>query len=174
MIAFTNILHRIAKAFAVISLAVMMLMTFADVTLRYTINAPILGSNEMTEFLLGVLVFAGLIIVQGERSHIVVTLFEAPLLKTIPSFYRWTGITTNLVGVIGLAILITRYTFILYDNGNETEIWLWEWWWLGTLVSVFCIFAVFMGIRSISAPLLPMANDAEAQTEIRPGAETGL
>ena len=76
MISLTDFLHKIIKWLATITLATMMILTFLDVNLRYWLGEPILGSNEMTEFLLGTVVMSGLVIVSGERSHIAVTLFE--------------------------------------------------------------------------------------------------
>lgn len=157
MTAITDIMHTMAKWLAAIGLLFMMCMTFADVNLRYWIGQPILGSNEMTEFLLGTIVFSGLVIVSGERSHIVVTLFEPFFERNIPTFYKWLGIVSNLIGIIAVAYLIIRYSHFMYTQGNETEIRHWQWWWLGSLMSVLSVFAVFLAIRSIWAPLAGMA-----------------
>lgn len=57
---YTKIISWIAHAYGflgTIFLAGLMLMTTADVVLRYFFNAPILGSFEITEFLLVVIVF---------------------------------------------------------------------------------------------------------------------
>ena len=62
MIGLTDTLHKIVKWLAAIALLTMMILTFADVNLRYWLGEPILGSNEMTEFLLGTIVFTGLVI----------------------------------------------------------------------------------------------------------------
>ena len=149
----TNGLHAIAKWLAAIALLTMMVLTFCDVNLRYWLGQPILGSNEMTEFLLGTVVFSGLVIVTGERSHIVVTLFEPILLRRIPRAYLWLGIGTNLLGIIAVTYLITNYTVFMHSQGNETEIRHWQWWWLGVLLSVLSVFSILMGIRAIKAPL---------------------
>lgn len=60
---FTKIVSWIAHAcglLGTIFLAGLMLMTVADVVLRYFFNAPILGSFEITEYLLVVIVFFAL------------------------------------------------------------------------------------------------------------------
>ena len=57
---YTKIISKIAHVcgfLGTIFLAGLMLMTAADVFLRYFFNAPILGSFEITEFLLVVIVF---------------------------------------------------------------------------------------------------------------------
>jgi len=153
VISLTDFLHKIIKWLATISLATMMILTFLDVNLRYWLGEPILGSNEMTEFLLGTVVMSGLVIVSGERSHIAVTLFEPFLQRKIPVIYKWLGILVNLIGILAVTYLIIHYTFFMRTQGNETEIREWQWWWLGTLLSTLCFFAVLMAIRSIWSPL---------------------
>lgn len=153
MVRLTDFLQVFSKWLSAVALLTMMVLTFVDVNLRYWLGQPILGSNEMTEFLLGTVVFAGLVIVSGERSHIVVTLFEPFLQRTIPRIYNWLGIITNLIGILAVTYLITHYTLFMKSQGNETEIRHWDWWWLGTAMAILCGFAVLMAIRSIKAPL---------------------
>ena len=126
---------------------------------------PILGSNEMTEFLLGTVVMSGLVIVSGERSHIAVTLFEPFLQRKIPVIYKWLGILVNLIGIVAVTYLIIHYTLFMKTQGNETEIREWQWWWLGTLLSTLCFFAILMAIRSIWSPL-ENSMTAEDNTEL--------
>ena len=165
MISLTDFLHKIIKWLATISLATMMILTFLDVNLRYWLGEPILGSNEMTEFLLGTVVMSGLVIVSGERSHIAVTLFEPFLQRKIPVIYKWLGILVNLIGIVAVTYLIIHYTLFMKTQGNETEIREWQWWWLGTLLSTLCFFAVLMAIRSIWSPL-ENSMTAEDNTEL--------
>ena len=165
MISLTDFLHKIIKWLATISLATMMILTFLDVNLRYWLGEPILGSNEMTEFLLGTVVMSGLVIVSGERSHIAVTLFEPFLQRKIPVIYKWLGILVNLIGIVAVTYLIIHYTLFMKTQGNETEIREWQWWWLGTLLSTLCFFAVLMAIRSIWSPL-ENSMVAEDNTEL--------
>ena len=153
MISLTDFIHKIIRWLATIALAAMMILTFVDVNLRYWLGEPILGSNEMTEFLLGTVVMSGLVIVSGERSHIAVTLFEPFLQRKIPVIYKWLSILVNLIGILAVTSLITYYTIFMKIQGNETEIREWQWWWLGTLLSTLCFCAILMAIRSIRSPL---------------------
>ena len=165
MVVLTDFLHKIIRWLATISLASMMILTFLDVNLRYWLGEPILGSNEMTEFLLGTVVMSGLVIVSGERSHIAVTLFEPFLQRKIPVIYKWLGILVNLIGIVAVTYLIIHYTLFMKTQGNETEIREWQWWWLGTLLSTLCFFAILMAIRSIWSPL-ENSMTAEDNTEL--------
>ncbi len=153
MIRLTDRIHVVAKWLAAAALLTMMALTFIDVNLRYWLGQPILGSNEMTEFLLGTVVFSGLVIVTGERSHIVVTLFERLLMRQIPGAYRWLGIGTNVAGIAAVTYLITNYTVFMYGQGNETEIRHWPWWWLGALLSALSALAIPMAVRAVRSPL---------------------
>ena len=159
MIPLTDRIHVVTKWLAAVALLTMMVLTFVDVNLRYWLGQPILGSNEMTEFLLGTVVFSGLVIVTGERSHIVVTLFERILTRWIPGPYRWLGIGTNFVGIVAVTYLITNYTVFMHGQGNETEIRHWQWWWLGTLLSMLSALAILMAIRAIRSPLKGFVMD---------------
>ena len=165
MISLTDFIHKIIRWLATIALAAMMILTFVDVNLRYWLGEPILGSNEMTEFLLGTVVMSGLVIVSGERSHIAVTLFEPFLQRKIPAIYKWLGILVNLIGIVAVTYLIIHYTLFMKTQGNETEIREWQWWWLGTLLSTLCFFAILMAIRSIWSPL-ENSMTAEDNTEL--------
>lgn len=55
---------------ASVLLALMMLLTFADVVARYLLNRPIRGAFEITELTLLVLIFAGLPLVSHADEHV--------------------------------------------------------------------------------------------------------
>ncbi|WP_419660966.1 DctQ2: C4-TRAP dicarbooxylate transporter [Desulfosarcina variabilis str. Montpellier] len=53
-----------------IALALMMLLTTADVLGRYFFNAPVLGAYEITEYLMLIMVFSFLALAQSQKAHI--------------------------------------------------------------------------------------------------------
>ena len=57
----------------------MMLLTFADVIGRYVFNSPIMGAYEITEILMGLMIFGGLPLVSRARGHITVDFLAAAL-----------------------------------------------------------------------------------------------
>jgi len=57
-------------------LLLMMLLTFADVVLRYLFNRPMAGAFEVTELLLVVLIFAGLPLVTYDDGHAVMDFID--------------------------------------------------------------------------------------------------
>ncbi len=57
----------------------MMVVTSVDVVGRYFFSKPLWGGFEMTEILMGLVVFAGMPIATARREHISIDLFEAYL-----------------------------------------------------------------------------------------------
>ncbi len=57
----------------------MMALTFADVFGRYLFNSPIPGAFELTEIMMGLLIFAGLPLISADEGHVVVSLLDGVL-----------------------------------------------------------------------------------------------
>ena len=53
-------------------LALILLLTFADVLMRYLFAIPVRGSSEMIQFAMALTIFAALPVVTRQREHIVV------------------------------------------------------------------------------------------------------
>jgi len=70
---------------ALVSLPAMMALTAADVFLRYFFNSPIIGSAELTEFLVALVTGMGLAYVGIRREHIVVSVIADRLEPRIRS-----------------------------------------------------------------------------------------
>lgn len=67
------------KLVASVLLFAMMLVTFVDVVGRYLFASPLPGAFELTEVLLGLIVFAGLPIVTWRSEHVTVDLLTVRL-----------------------------------------------------------------------------------------------
>ena len=80
------------------ALFILMLMTFADVMLRSTINAPIEAATELTRILVASTVFAALPVVSGRGEHIAVDLLD-PLLGKLATRLR-DGLLSIFCGVM--------------------------------------------------------------------------
>jgi len=94
----------------------MMCMTSADVILRKTLNRSILGSVEITELLLTVVIFCALAQCQVNNGHIQVDLIYKKLSPRLQKFCNL--ITQSLCTV--LFVLITIGT---YRHGMEMREW---------------------------------------------------
>lgn len=71
--------HLLARALSYVAAALlfaMMAMVVADVALRYLFNAPIRGTFEIVGFLLGIMVFAGIVVASEQNDHINVSILD--------------------------------------------------------------------------------------------------
>lgn len=87
-------------------LVAMTLVTCAEVFMRYFFSRPIFGSAEMTQLLLGILVFAGMFSVTRDRGHVNVSLFEPFLLRHFRRGYRSLFDVCTLIGVLAVAAIL--------------------------------------------------------------------
>ena len=74
----TKVLDGASEIFGGIScvaLVAMMLLTVVDVFLRKFFSSPILGSYEMTECILMITIFTGMVLAQKLKIHVKVTFF---------------------------------------------------------------------------------------------------
>jgi TRAP-type C4-dicarboxylate transport system permease small subunit len=100
----------------------MVLITVADVFLRYFFNKSIFGAAEVTNAMLGVLVGAGLIIVAAMRIHICVDLFDHTLRRRLPRAYPGWIRATELLGTLALAALMVRHAMHTIEFGELTAV----------------------------------------------------
>jgi len=70
-------LQRVQLWLAALALVILMMITVADVTLRYLFNSPVRGSYDMVESMLLVFVFNGMAAGFFLRRHVVIDLIDA-------------------------------------------------------------------------------------------------
>lgn len=70
------------------SLFLMMVLTFVDVAARYVANAPIMGSFDLTELMLVVVIFCGLPLVTARGEHVVIDLIDPILPNSLRMLQR--------------------------------------------------------------------------------------
>lgn len=76
---FLSVLERVLSLVVAIILFGMMALTVVDVGGRYFFNRPLLGAFEITEVLLGIMVFCGFPLVALARENITVDLLDTAL-----------------------------------------------------------------------------------------------
>ena len=101
-----NIVTRIFGNVAVVILVAMMLLTVADVFMRHAFNRPLLGTAEVTQFMMVTLAFLAMVLVTGLRAHIKVDL----LTKYIPPMTR--TVSEGVYYLLG----IVPFSFISWQN----------------------------------------------------------
>jgi len=102
-----NTLNRyfvfILKHLAIWILTSMMLLTAADVCLRYVFNSPVTGSFELVEFMMALIVPFSIVFCARERAHIHVDILLEHLPEGARSFFIFLG---NILSLF-LFVLIT-------------------------------------------------------------------
>ncbi len=97
--------------FASVILFVLMWLTVIDVIFRDAFNISITGLFEVTEVLMGVLVFAGVPIITAKDGHVAVTLLDNFVGTKMRILQK---IIVNLICVIVLAV----FAWVLWDAAN--------------------------------------------------------
>lgn len=92
----------------ILSLLMMVLLTFADVLGRRLFGTPIYGGHDLTEHLMAVIVFCGLPLLTSARGHLSVDLLDHFLM--VPSL-RWWHVLINF-GVSALLLLVSYQFYI--------------------------------------------------------------
>ena len=82
MKAIDNLLTRAMNTIIVVSLALMVVMVFSNVVLRYIFNSGITATEELSRFLFLWLIFVGAIVAMRERAHLGVDSLVARLPRT--------------------------------------------------------------------------------------------
>lgn len=90
----------------------MMLVTLVDVTGRYGFGRPLPGAVEITELLMGILVFGGLPLVTAREEHVTVSLVDAGLRGRLRRLQR---VLVNLGG----GALVGFIAWRLWVRGRE-------------------------------------------------------
>lgn len=100
-----------------IALVLMMLLTAADVILRYIFNSPILFAQELTEFSLVVCVSLGLSFCAVEKGHVRVDIIANRLPKRVQVIF---DCFTGLLTIIFLLLIMWRsFVHMVYVGGNS-------------------------------------------------------
>jgi len=83
----------------------MMVLAFVDVWGRYLLRRPVFGGYEVTEFMMGVLIFTALPLLCAREGHVTIDLLDG----VIPgSWARWQRFGVNLVSAGALAVMAWR------------------------------------------------------------------
>jgi TRAP-type C4-dicarboxylate transport system permease small subunit len=93
---------------------VMMVVTMVDVILRSFFNSPLEGAYEITEFMMGGVVFLGLAYMQRAKGHLAIELFT----ERMPPWGR------SLVRALGYLIALVLFSAIAYEaSGLAYQAW---------------------------------------------------
>jgi TRAP-type C4-dicarboxylate transport system permease small subunit len=97
---------------AAVTLFAMMLLTFADVWGRYLLRQPVFGGYEVTEFMMGVLIFTALPMLCAQEGHVTIDLLDHVLPKRS---LRWQRAAVNFISGVVLAVMAWQ-VFLLSEQ----------------------------------------------------------
>jgi C4-dicarboxylate transporter DctM subunit len=152
-------LSRVLNGVGLVFLAVMMFLTAADVVLRYVFNRPIIGSYELTEFIMAVVVAFGLAYTQVKKGHINVDVAISKLSPRVQSVIN--SITYTFF--LGFFALIS-WRLILYADRLRVDGFT-----TGTLFVPIFPFVLLVAIGSISLCLIVITNLLEYLAQVVEG-----
>jgi TRAP-type C4-dicarboxylate transport system permease small subunit len=97
----------------------MMVLTFLDVTGRKLFTRPVYGAYEITEFLMGTLIFSALPLVTAREGHVTIDVLD----HLLPAaFVRWQRVVVNLVSAGALAGIATRLWVLSASHLRTSEV----------------------------------------------------
>lgn len=91
-------IRRAIETVMALFLLAMVALTFADVIGRRLVGKPIYGSNDITEHLMALVVFAGLPLVTAASAHLTIDILDKLVGK--PWMAWWRALTSALVVVV--------------------------------------------------------------------------
>jgi len=97
----------------------MMLLTFVDVTGRKFFASPVYGAYEVTEFMMGVLIFSALPLVTARENHVTIDVFDHFI---SPAVGRWQRVAVNLLSTVVLAFLGWRLWILSASHLRTNEV----------------------------------------------------
>jgi TRAP-type C4-dicarboxylate transport system permease small subunit len=89
---------KVSSGIGMVCLAVMMLLTTADVFLRYVFDKPITGSYELIQFMMAITVSLGLAYCGLEKGHVTIDVLTSHFPERIQA------IIDSIVGFLGLLV----------------------------------------------------------------------
>jgi TRAP-type C4-dicarboxylate transport system permease small subunit len=104
---------------AALDLAAMMLLTFVDVSGRKFFASPVYGAYEVTEFMMGVLIFTALPLVTSREAHVTIDIMDHFI---APALARWQRLAVSLLSTCVLAVLAWRLWILSASHLRTVEV----------------------------------------------------
>lgn len=105
-------ISQVVNSVGIGTIVAMMLLTTADVSLRYLFNRPILGSVELTEFMMLLVVALGLAYTQVRKGHIFVELITS----------KFSPRAQAVIESIGYFLCLVMYLLIVWQAVVQAQV----------------------------------------------------
>ena len=100
-------------------LAAMMVLTFLDVSGRKLFTHPIYGAYEVTEFMMGVLIFCALPLVTAREGHVTIDIMD----HFVPrGAMRAQRIAVSLISAVALGVMAWRLWILSASHMHTNEV----------------------------------------------------
>ena len=103
-----NTSNKLLLSFCIISLTVLVLITVVDVFGRYLLGIPLPGTCDITEIILGILIYIGLPYISKKEEHISVSLLSNYLPNNVKILHK---ILINFIVTL-LLLVIARQLYL--------------------------------------------------------------
>ena len=110
---------RALTLFASITLFVIMWLTVVDVFFRDAFNISITGLFEVTEVLMGILVFSGVPIITSKNGHVSVTIMDTLVGRRLRAIQK---VIVNLVCVVVLSVFAWQLWVVAGDLAEYNDV----------------------------------------------------
>jgi TRAP-type C4-dicarboxylate transport system permease small subunit len=150
-----------------VGLATIMVLTFCDVIGRYVFNAPIVGTVEVTELLMGMMVYLGVGLTTQSRGHIrvdiVINLFPPrlrALLDVITS-------SLSILLVVLMCLHIWLKAGIIIDKNDLTQVWEWPVWPAAYIMAVASLLMVSSLLLQLFLNIADVAQNVDSPENLQ-------
>jgi TRAP-type C4-dicarboxylate transport system permease small subunit len=110
---------RVLGTIAAVVLFAMMGLTFVDVAGRKLFSRPVYGAYEITEFLMGALIFCALPLVTAREGHVTIDVLD----HLLPAWVaRWQRVVVGLVSTGALAFIAGRLWVLSASHFRTHEV----------------------------------------------------
>lgn len=142
-------------------LAIIMVLTFCDVIGRYVFNAPIVGTVEVTELLMGMMVYLGVGFTTHARGHIRVDIVIDRLPPRVQAVLDALTLTISIVLVSVVCWHLWIKAGETVDKNDLTQIWEWPVWPAAYVMAAASLLMVTSMMLQLGQTLRDFSRDAE-------------
>ena len=134
------------EGLAAVLLLALVAVTGIDVIGRYLMNAPLPGAFELTELMLGALVFAALPLVSREGSHVEVDLIVTALPRRITRPMGLAAAAVSAAVLVYFAWQLGQLALRLFEDGRQSNSLGVPFWPFAALGAAACLTAAGAGV----------------------------
>ncbi len=107
------LMNRIISVFSVMVLAMLIILTNANVFCRYVLDRPITWAEEASGFLLTWVIALGIMLAQAHQNHLSIPLF----MERLPLYWQYIA---NIITALIEVFLVIVFAYLAYHLAMET------------------------------------------------------